>query len=97
MSLNQNGECALSICTTRRLNGSLYGNENGAAGSSQAFREMRPPQEEGNGSFLTQGGTSVFTERGHVQTDQGPSPASASASGMASKLQLCHLENGGCH
>ena len=61
MSLNQNGECALSTCT-RRLNGSLLGNGSGAAGSSQAFREMRPPQEEGNGSFLTQGGSSVFTE-----------------------------------
>lgn len=93
MSLNQNGECALSICTTSRLNGSLYGNESGAAGSSQTFGEMRPPQEEGDGSFLTQGGTSVFSNRGQVHTDQGSSPASATAS----KLQVYHLENGGCH
>lgn len=92
MSLNQNGECALSICTGRRLDGSLYGNESGAAGSSQTL-EMRPPREEGDRSFLTQGGPPVLTKTGQVQTDQGSSPASA----MASKLQLYHLENGACH
>lgn len=89
-------EDLLSVCPPQKLNGGLHRNvRGGGSRHCQTVRETRPPQEEQGRSSLREDCPSASTDRQEVQIDQGSN--AASASDMASNLQLYHLGNGDCH